>query len=222
MTAAEQTIRAHVGNPVSGFNNGYNGLPGTGGGDNAGGSATYGNGRWVYTMDKYGVFLSQDGVSLLGSYTDGNVGNPVFNREVDQQLRASSTPIIVNTGSTYTMIRSTDNFATREVISIPDGIRANIGMAIDPTGNYLMGQWGVGLKGKSTDGGYSWSGLPNLPSGNWYFAFAGMNGSLPMWIAVGAAIRFSPDNGETWIEKTTASYTAINPLPSIYSVKVIG
>lgn len=67
-----------------------------------------------------------------------------------------------------------------------------------------MAAWdaAAGQRGKSSDGGTTWSGLPSLPFGGGYaFSYAGGDGSASRWIAARGVIRYSSDFGTTWQNK---------------------
>lgn len=96
---------------------------------------------------------------------------------------------------------------------------------VDPTGQFMMGRQSVGNKAKSSDFGATMSPLPNLPPGNWWFRYAGQSSdsvSGSRWVAAGGtSVRFSPDFGNTWLNKE-GNITAIAPIPNINFVYVPG
>lgn len=88
----------------------------------------------------------------------------------------------------------------------------------DLTGQYCMCRWNG--KGKSTDFGYSWSALTDLPVGPWWFEFAGPGETLPRFIAAGGtSVRYSP-NMQDWYNKE-GNITSVIPIPNINLVKAV-
>jgi len=68
-------------------------------------------------------------------------------------------------------------------------------IACDPKGSYLLTSITASQKGRSFDGGFSFSNIGNLPfiAGNWRFAFAGASGTESRWIAVGSYVYYTKD-----------------------------
>jgi hypothetical protein len=94
----------------------------------------------------------------------------------------------------------------------------------DPTGFYLMARWdlGGGERGKSSDGGATWSGLGSLPYTNAYcFEYCEGVGVASHWIAAYSVIRYTEDFGTTWINKE-GNITSIVPFPLINLVLKVG
>lgn len=172
------------------------------------GALTYGEiegvGKWVWdfnTAADEGLYrFNADGSSL--EYV-----TPLFGQgHTSFHIRAGESGTIFKTKPPLTgqgwLIRSDDNVQNNTMINIDVGIGSQIATA--PDGVFLMGGWDstFALKGRSSDGGFSWSGLPNLPPGGAYaFAYAGGKEGGSKWIAARAVIRFSPDFGGTWINK---------------------
>ena len=201
---------------------GYNGLPGTGGGDQSGEGLSFGNGEWLYHNGLAYYRLNAAGSSLIASATLGTLALDTFNRHNYEITRASTSGRVFCDGDSGGLVFSENNLVSNSLLTA--NVQGGLGLACDPTGNYLMGRYtSTANKGKSSDAGASWSALASLPAGNWYFGYAGWNAdnSLPMWIAANAVIRFTDDHGSTWTEKTTTSLTDIVPFPNIQHIKVI-
>jgi hypothetical protein len=80
----------------------------------------------------------------------------------------------------------------------------------------------IGGKTRSSDFGTTWVTIPNLPPGvQWCFAYAGANGTAPRFIAANAVVRFTPDFGNTWVEKG-GNITGLAPFPNINYVLALG
>lgn len=219
--------KAMIGGGAS-FAAGVQNLEGSGGGSGGNCGLAYGLGKWLYT--KLGKFtrIAQDG-SSAEAFTN-LTGLEVSSADVNQRtcIAASTTGKTFIAGDELGTPARVLNLGIDNLLSntwIGDTqINGVTGMACDPTGLYLMSQYQAGNKGKSSDGGNSWATLPSLPPGNWRFAYAGTaaNNSPSRWVAANAVIRFTKDFGASWVEKTTASLTAINPTPDIVGVQVLG
>jgi hypothetical protein len=93
--------------------------------------------------------------------------------------------------------------------------------AIDPTGTLILTSWDLGQRGKSSDGGSSFTGLPTLPFGGDYaYDYAGGAGAESRWVAAGGIIRYSPDFGNTWLNKE-GNLSSVAPIPSLNIIRVV-
>ena len=91
----------------------------------------------------------------------------------------------------------------------------------DPSGQLIFLPHGAGSRGRSSDGGATIVGIPNLPvGGNYAYAYAGGSGVDSRWIAAGGIIRYSPDFGDTW-EGKEGNLSSVAPIPALNIVKVI-
>jgi hypothetical protein len=175
---------------------------------------TYGLGKWLATAyDAYQTFAS-NGLSVSGS-------GSISTGPAAWHIRASTTGKTFHERNGITgMVIGENNLATHTLIT-DSNMHTFRSSACDPTGTYLMMEYGVGNKGKSSDGGYSWSLIPSLPVGNWYFAYAGPGETSQRFIAAGAVVRYTPDFGTTWINKENSSLTDIYAFPAIDLVQVL-
>ncbi len=93
--------------------------------------------------------------------------------------------------------------------------------AIDPTGTLILASWDTGQRGKSSDGGSSFTGLSSLPFGGDYaYDYAGGAGAESRWVAARGIVRYSPDFGTTW-ENKEGNLTSVSPIPSLDLIKVV-
>lgn len=182
---------------------------------NADGYMSYGDGKWRLTgygftfNSKYWLF-SPGGSSV----TPGAL--PAV--EATPHVYAGATPIGWMKSGTG-LERFEKNFTDTSPFGIDMGGSYGLDMRADSTGQYLMGGHAYGnAKGKSSDGGYSWSGIPNLPPGNYVFDNAG---SPSRWVAAGGVVRFSPDFGDTWLNRE-GNLTSSYPVISIGIIRVVG
>lgn len=178
------------------------------------GEASYGFGFWMFTVYDYWARIAANGLSVVAS---GSIGTgPGQNH-----TRASTTgKIFCDRNGVTGMVITPDNFATHVLIT--DSKMSNAAfidsLDCDPAGTYLMARYDTAAKARSSDGAASWNALPSLPPGPWWFAYAG---STQRWVAAGgSAIRYSPDFGDTWLNKE-GNITSLAPIPNINGVKVV-
>jgi hypothetical protein len=95
-------------------------------------------------------------------------------------------------------------------------------IACDPSGMYMMLSWDAsGRRGRSSDGGTTIVGIPNLPVGGDYaYDFAGGVGVESRWVAAKGIIRYSPDFGDTW-ENKEGNLSLVAPIPALDIIKVV-
>lgn len=174
--------------------------------ENFTGGLTFGGGKWVWDDNRAAserfVRFNADG-SVVEDETD-SLGQGQNN----WHARAGSGPVIMKSkpavSGVGTIIRSVDNVGTVANIDITEGFDANV--AVAPDGIYMLANWdpASGQRGKSPDGGTTWSGLPNLPFGGEYaFCYAGGAGVESRWIAGRGIVRYSADvfGAESWQNK---------------------
>lgn len=93
--------------------------------------------------------------------------------------------------------------------------------ACDPSGQFLLGVWSTGKKGRSSDYGNTWVAIPTLPPGNEYsFAYMGGEGTSTQWLAVRGVVRYTPDWGNTWINKEGNIAQLLLPAPDLRGIAV--
>jgi hypothetical protein len=179
---------------------------------------TYGQATWMYISNRAelgtnGAYwrISADGSALQVA------SSGIWDISENEHFRASTTGILWVISGANRIRKSTDNGGTWTTIS--PGI-VNQG-AVDDAGQYMMSAYNN--KSRSGDGGYSWSGIPNLPAGGaYYFAFAGGTGTSTRWIAARGIIRLSNDWGETWLNRE-GNVSASAPLGlNINLIHVVG
>lgn len=179
---------------------------------------TYGFNAWTITGFGKWWRLAANGLSETANGT-------ITNGPAVESKRASGSKYLVNARNAVTGLCITvDNFVTNTLIT-DSNMSSTVfvrNLALDPTGMFMMAPYAVGAKGKSSDGGTTWGLLPNLPPGGEYaFAYAGGDGTGSRWIAARGVVRFSPDFGNTWINKE-GNITSTVPFPLISIVRAVG
>jgi hypothetical protein len=184
-------------------------------------SLSFGDNSWMITSNDQFYKINAAGTSTISSGVTSSQPN---------HIRAGTTAIIYTTDTPDRFIITRDSFATTSIANSGNSIsimNLSVGiwyrnMSIDPTGQFLMTYGLAGHKARSSDFGSTWVAIPNLPPGvQWCFAYAGANGTAPRFIAANAVIRFTPDFGNTWVEKG-GNITGINPFPNINYVIALG
>jgi hypothetical protein len=183
---------------------------------------SYGLSKWMCTS--YGNqtngkvrILPASGASVTSPATPTNMDRP--------HIRASTT------GVTFHDIQFANNIAIgsnnmtsystvslSHTIDFYDGFGSPEYIDCSPTGLYLMTRGDTGARIRSSDGGTTWAGIPNLPVGSWWFSFAGPTSRF--CAAGGSSIRYSPDFGVTWYNKE-GNVTGLVALPDINMIKVL-
>lgn len=169
------------------------------------GGLTFGGGKWVWDLNFAGnehfLRFNEDGSVVENS--EGGFGQGF----TYWHTRAGTSPVVVKSKPLVTgvegMLRSEDNTDNVTAITVAEEFGAYI--AIAPDGLHMMANWdrGAGLRGKSSDGGFSWAGLPNLIFGGEYcFAYAGGSGVDSRWIAGRGTIKYSANFGDNWEDRT--------------------
>lgn len=168
------------------------------------------SGTWILTA-KSDDFLSPEkwfkisgtGASLISENDYDN-----SSQRCQLHIRAGYSDVLYaydNPGGNAIFIRSIDNMATytADLLTSPELsglIEQYDTIDCDATGQFLMGNWDTGSKGKSSTYGSSWVGMSSLPFiGLWHFAWLGGEGIHSVWGAAGGtSIRRSTDFGVTW------------------------
>ena len=184
---------------------------------------SYGFGKWRVTgattsgdFNKHYWLISLDGSAISA---EGGLSSDIDIGSNPQHLQAGSLPVAwMRSRTSDNLYKFANNFQDTPTTLVQS---ANTFLLLrgdaDITGQYLMAPWNG--KGISADGGASWSALPNLPVGTWYFR----NGGSPArWIAVsGSAVRATYDGGDSWLNKE-GNITASAPVPAINIIRVVG
>jgi hypothetical protein len=166
------------------------------------------------------VAISADGSAIIRDIT-------VANASTTHIPISTSDAIFMHIQSTGSLLRITQNGAVAG--DFTSGIGSSIGyddhwdnkIACDPAGRYILAPWDTGQRGKSSDGGSSFTGLPTLPfGGNYAYSFGGGTGAESRWIAAGGIIRYSPDFGNTWLNKE-GNLSSVAPIPGIDIIRVV-
>jgi hypothetical protein len=164
------------------------------------GKLTFGGGKWILdgirASTTYWHRMSADGMTQELVTSDLGSGG-------GYHTRAGSGPRIFKAQNSD-LLYSLDNATNTTLVNVPEGLTHNGYMVASPDGLQLLATWDVGDRGKSSDGGNTWSGLPNLPFGGEYcFAYAGGVGAESRWIAARGIVRYSDNvfGAESWVEK---------------------
>lgn len=193
------------------------------------GNISFGNGHWRIT----GMMTSTTNTRFLT--LDASAGSIVSNIDAGSLIGINITPHHVPISTTDAVflfkddgvIRVTQNGTVPADFTTIHGADLNYVdfwykyFACDPTGMLAMTTWDTGMRGKSSDGGDSWTGLPGLPFGNEYaYDYAGGEGTESRWVAARAIIRYSPDFGTTW-ENKEGNLNLLIVFPSLDIIKVV-
>jgi hypothetical protein len=94
--------------------------------------------------------------------------------------------------------------------------------ATDPTGTQLLSDWDTGRRGKSNDGGSSWTGLPSLTfhTDGYAYDYAGGAGTNSHWVAARGVIRCSLDFGNSWLAKD-GNIITVAPISGFDIIKAV-
>lgn len=180
---------------------------------------SYGDGKWLTTTYD-DVKVSTTGASFssapafVGGATLGTAHIRAGSTGITFISRQGVTPyelwIGLNNATTLTGVDST------YAIAFDDSFWSDRYFACSSDGTYCMSRWNG--KGRSSDGGYSWGPIPNLPVGSWWFdCFTGGK----FVAAGGTSIRYSPDFGDSWYNKE-GNYLTVAPLGNINIIRIAG
>lgn len=168
------------------------------------GGMTFGANKWVWdaqtAANEYWKRFNADGSTLEYTSTGFGQGHMIWT------VRAGTSSLIFKSKPGVTglegLLRSANNGDTWDVIDLnPNGLEGNL--AVSSNGGVLFGNWdpGGGNRGKSLDGGYTWSGGFFVPGGAYCFAYCGGVSTSSKWILARGYVRFSPNAGGDWIAK---------------------
>lgn len=186
-----------------------------------GGSLTYGLNAWMLSIQ--GWSFGPVGQYRLLTFDMAAVTSSAnaWNYEKRFHKRLGTSGKTYHYGADGTIHVGTDNYAANVQVGsllVPNSWNQ---FAHDPTGQFMMMPWHTTVKGKSSDGGASWSDLTGLPlSSRYCFAYVNGAGAASGWIAGSSYLYYSPDFGATWINKQGNLHT-LNPLYSVDIVKVV-
>lgn len=183
------------------------------------GGLSYGQNGWLFTRLNAYTRISLTGGSILGTGTPAIDALDIFAPFLGH-VRASTT------GRTFHLIAGGGGYVVADgdlttLNPIVDSSFDGTGFASAPDGMYLMTRYGPGGKGRSSDGGATFGAIPSLPPGPWWFDYAGSAGSTSRWVAAGgSSVRYSPDFGDTWLNKE-GNLSQLIPVPNIDGIKVV-
>jgi hypothetical protein len=167
------------------------------------GNLTFGANKWVWDANtaatEYWKRFNADGSTLEYTSTSFGQGGIYWHaRAGTSAVILKSKPPITGIGD---FLRSEDNGDTWYEIDLGAYTFGN-NLAVSYDSMWMMGHWdiGVGDRGQSADGGFTWVGVPNLvPGGMYCWAYAGGVGSRSRWIAARGMVRYSADFGLSWV-----------------------
>ena len=185
---------------------------------NNGADVSYGGGNWLFTGNG-GTILSADAATVVRAAA---IGSYLCTRHKR----------ISTTGNTIHW--SDDSLTTGRALALGQNnlttVNNNIGQDLesvelyedrvmfDASGSVLMTRNSGFAPVKSTDGGYSWAVITNLPAVvNWYFASV----DAANWIAVSSYIYYSADAYASSPSDKRGNITSIAPLLNLNAVKVV-
>ena len=189
------------------------------------GTLSFGFDNWRLTCRKPNgqeifITISGDGSTVVGS--------TVYSTSQTQQhlpISTTDSVFIRDTGDLF--LRITQNGAVPGDFTTPINTDVNGNdhwdnkVACDPSGSLIFLTWDTGQRGRSSDGGATIVGIPNLPFGGAYsYDYGGGAGVDSRWVAALGIVRYSPDFGETWEEKG-GNILTIAPIPAITIIKVV-
>lgn len=190
------------------------------GGIENGGSLSYGAGAWLFTyrawsggpIGKWGT-LSADGSVWTGD-TD------VWHYRWVWHVRVGTTGTTYHCmdESGYTLRKGTDNLASETFVGTLVNAEGDNAIALDTSGNYMM-TIRDSTKGKSSDGGATFTDISALPyvGGLWRFAYSGGVGAASRWVAGSSYLYYSEDFGVSWVD----IQGNLPLLSSLYQVDII-
>jgi hypothetical protein len=191
------------------------------------GTLSFGHDNWRLgstpnNTNVHHLVLSADGSTIVRDVDATNTRNfhiPISTTDAVFMLK--------NQAGTNSMIKITQNGAVAGDLTTYIGSDLNNidfwdnHVAIDPTGMLGMASWDTGQRGKTSDGFATIVGMPTLPFGGDYaYDYAGGAGAESRWIAGNGILRYSPDFGNSWINRE-GNLLTIAPIPSISIVKVV-
>jgi hypothetical protein len=189
------------------------------------GTLSFGFNEWRLTCspptpEGYFIAISEDGSTLLRdnnfSIDGGQQHVPVSTTDQIIGLRSDGLLRITQNGAVPT------DFTTLVGSNILSDDHWDNRVACDPTGMHIFLPWDAGQRGRSSDGGATITGIPNLPFGGLYaYDYAGGAGAESRWLAARGIVRCSLDRGDSWLNKEGNLLSGIAPVPSIAIIKTV-
>ena len=194
-------LRAWIGNGTEGFTPGDSWTGSTGG--SGWGNVSFGNNKWIFDLpfSVTTTWLFRFNADCSSLEDDFNSGASSYPSGGNSHIRAGTSGIIFIPGAVY-WARSEDNAVTIDNDTPVDAIQNSAAISYD--GNYMMAVvLDGGDRGRTTDGGTTWTGIPNLTyGGKYYFAYAGGDALDSRWIAARGTVYYSNDFGESWEDRS--------------------
>jgi hypothetical protein len=182
-----------------------------------------------FGFNEWRITTAQSVAKFLGISADGTAVNRTVDFGADggqQHVPVSTSDLIIGHRSD-SLLRITANgavagdFTTLINTDVLLDDHWDNRVACDPTGMQILLPWDAGQRGKSPDGGATIVGMPGLPFGGSYaYDYAGGAGAESRWVAARGIVRYSPDFGDTWINKE-GNLLTIAPIPSFNIIKVV-
>lgn len=192
------------------------------------GHSTHGGGVWRHVSRKNVGSFPQARWWVLNAAASAvaSEGNIPDSNEVRETvvIPAGDTSVVFVGGARWndagtlkpSYYRYENNFADTPTI-LPAYIRNDDQHLLDSdlVGTYLMGAWdSVGDRGKSSDGGLSWSGLPALAASSYLWKYMGGISLNSQWAAVGGAnyVQTTDNFGSSWAIRMGSGASGLSTL----------
>jgi hypothetical protein len=186
------------------------------------GYITAGSNRWLATaIDGEYWSLSPDLSSTLDT---GNISPGTT--DMYFHVRAGTTDKTFHwVGSSSQIALCSDNAGTEFLVTLA-GSNTFTGIEVDDTGVFLICKlntgFGIYTYYKSSDGGYSWSSVANLPLTGVWACSTNVRGFTSKWIACGAYVWYSGDFFNSYPVDKRGNILTISPILDIRIVRAIG
>jgi hypothetical protein len=197
------------------------------------GSISYGQGQWVFTTSEivgshaYIYVLSADLQTIISQRRMPDETLLMYTMILHTRIGTTGNIVHRINRDDFSLSLSTDNTTdfihnVGSQLNAADGTVPDSAFAMSADGQNMMARWSASNKGKSSDGGYSWSDIGNLPTlVPWVFEYAGNSALSSKWIAARSYVYYSKDFSiSAWIDKR-GNILNINPLLDIDFIKVV-
>ena len=191
-------------------------------GTNNGADISYGAGQWLYTASGIGVKLGPTAASVVGSAIP--IGPVTDTRHFRIGLGGNTIHWADSSLGTGVALSLGINNLSSIINNVGNDIDGSVYQRIDrlfgdTTGLYLCTRNNTPNPYKSSDGGYSWSVIGNLPVlTSWFFTCPG---DAARWIAVSSYIYYTDTFWNTPPTDKRGNLLTIVPLPVLDVVKVL-